>query len=760
MSRFSLLWLMGLSELLACGAPVDDASATATPALSTPTPVAELLSPIPFSTTGRIPNTTCRLSRFAEPPSQYELKRVFPDLYFDHPLQLVSPPDGSGLLYVAEKQGRIFAFDPSEESPVAIPVFDISGRVDSTTNQDMGLLSFVFHPLFGVTGTLVVHYTAANPFRVVVSRFPRSKDDPLTFDVSAEEVILEVPLDAYSHNGGTVAFGPDGFLYVSLGDGGGQRDPYRNAQDLGDLHGKVLRIDVDHPSPEQGYSVPADNPFVGIEGARPEIWALGLRNPFRMSFDRKTGDLWLGDVGQDAWEEVDIIVRGGNYGWSMMEGNHCYRPDEECAPELYLPPVWEYPHTEGTCVIGGVVYRGKQFEELDGQYIYADYSNGRVFALRSRDGVALENRILFDSGTVPVALGEDQAGEVYLVSHGGGLQQLVRVETQNNPFPFPQRLSETRCFVDVPGRVPAPGVLPYDVNSPLWSDGEAKRRWVALPGLERMNNPAEGPWTFPEGTIFFKDFGVYTIEGDVSSFRLLETRLLMTLGDEWRGYSYRWQEDQKDAVLLEGSFTESVDITTYSGEVLPHQHDYPSRANCQQCHTPAAGYALGIRTGQLDPDFQRDHLAEQGWLTQPLPEMLERFIWTNPTDESLDVTLRARSYLAANCSHCHQPGGPTPSRMDLRFEIPLNLMGVCDVPSAYGDLGLEDLKIVEPGSPDTSAMVLRMEKGDTYRMPPLATHMVDERGSQVIRQWIQSLITCPNPASPLEIEAPSDHSVE
>ena len=758
----SLGWMV-LAMCVACGEVSDDGSLTGTPAPSTGTPTPAILPPTPSPVTGRTPNTTCLLTRFAEPPSQYELRRVFPDLFFDHPVQLVSPQDGSGLLYVAEKQGRIFAFDPAETAPVAIPVFDISGRVDSTTNQDMGLLSFAFHPLFSVNGTLIVHYTAANPFRVVISSFPREEGDPLAFDAAAERVILEVPLDAYSHNGGTVAFGPDGYLYISLGDGGGQRDPYRNAQDLGDLHGKVLRIDMDHPTDKQEYGVPEDNPFVGVEGARPEIWALGLRNPFRMSFDRKTGELWLGDVGQDAWEEVDLIVRGGNYGWSMMEGDHCYRPDEGCTPELYVAPVWEYAHSEGTCVIGGVVYRGHEFPELQGQYLYADYSNGRVFALRSQEGVALENRILYDSGAVPVALGEDEAGEVYVVSHGGGLQQLVRVDTEENPPAFPQRLSETGCFVDVPGRVVAPGVLPYQVNSPLWSDGEIKRRWVALPGMATMGNTAQGPWTFPEGTLFFKDFGVYTVEGDESSFRLLETRLLMTRGGEWRGYSYRWQEDQRDATLLEGGLTEMVEITTRTGDVTTHQHDYPSRGNCQQCHTPAAGYVLGVQTGQLAGHDEEDplrHLEETGWLSEPLPESLEVFRWPTPLDESESLERRARSYLAANCSHCHQPGGPTASAMDLRFEIPLNLMGVCDIPSAYGDLGLEDLHIVEPGSPDTSVMVLRMENTDVYRMPPLASHVVDVDGVQVVRQWIQSLSTCPNPTSPVDIEVPSASSAE
>ena len=268
---------------------------------------------------------------------------------------------------------------------------------------------------------LFVHYSAANPRRSVVSRFSFSS----SADPDSELVILEVEQPYPNHNGGQLAFGPDGYLYIGLGDGGSGGDPQRNGQDTSTLLGTILRIDVSDATAEQPYAIPPDNPFAD-GGGRPEIWAYGLRNPWRFSFDRETGDLWAGDVGQNRWEEIDVIQRGGNYGWNAMEGNHCFRPPDNCRQEGMIPPVWEYPLEDDACsVIGGYVYRGAAIPWLTGVYVYGDFCTGQVFGLRYNDGAVAEHKLLADAGLRIASFGQDNDGELYLLSQGEGIFRLA-----------------------------------------------------------------------------------------------------------------------------------------------------------------------------------------------------------------------------------------------------------------------------------------------------------------------------------------------
>ena len=267
---------------------------------------------------------------------------------------------------------------------------------------------------------LYIYYSAANPRRSVVSRFNYNK----TVSPNSELVILEVEQPYPNHNGGQLAFGPDGYLYIGLGDGGSAGDPQRNGQDTSTLLGTILRIDVSEATAEQPYAIPSDNPFAD-GGGRPEIWAYGLRNPWRFSFDRETGELWAGDVGQNRWEEIDIIERGGNYGWNVLEGNHCFRPSEDCQQEGMIPPVWEYPLEDDACsVIGGYVYRGAAIPWLTGVYVYGDFCTGQVFGLR-REGADFTNHLLADTGLRIASFGQDNDGELYLLSQGEGIFRLV-----------------------------------------------------------------------------------------------------------------------------------------------------------------------------------------------------------------------------------------------------------------------------------------------------------------------------------------------
>ena len=355
------------------------------------------------------------------PRVNLRLEPVLAGMEFDAPTNFVQFP--AGFVLVSEQDGRVLGFNETalqQEHIFYTDFLDIRDRVNDRGWEE-GLLGMTLSP--HNKGHLFVHYSAANPRRSVVSRFSGS----LSADPDSELVILEVEQPYANHNGGQIAFGPDGHLYVALGDGGAAGDPQRNGQDTSTLLGTILRIDVSGATAQQPYVIPPDNPFAD-GGGRPEIWAYGLRNPWRFSFDRETGELWTGDVGQNRWEEIDIIERGGNYGWNAMEGAHCFRPASDCESEDFIPPVWEYSLDGDACsVIGGYVYQGAAIPELVGAYVYGDFCTGEIFGLR-RDGGSAVNRLLLDTGLRIASFGEDNGGELYVLSQGEGIFRLVADE--------------------------------------------------------------------------------------------------------------------------------------------------------------------------------------------------------------------------------------------------------------------------------------------------------------------------------------------
>jgi len=365
----------------------------------------------------------------AQPKLAFE--PAFPKLPgFRSPIFMTHIPDDSDRLLVAEQSGRIHWFENKPDVDKTTLACDLSGRIKSGGEE--GLLGVAFHPRFKENRQIFVHYTANdNPLRNVIARL--TMDETRTKILPASrEVVLEVTQPESNHNGGMIAFGKDGFLYIALGDGGGGGDRHGligNGQNKNTLLGKILRIDIDQKDAGKAYAIPKDNPFVGEAGTRPEIFALGLRNPWRFSFDRKTGDLWAGDVGQNAWEEIDIIEKGKNYGWNIMEGNHSFRKKraEDHAGEL-TPPVAEHPHGQANCITGGYVYRGKAIPALDGWYVYGDYASRLVWVLRINDGKPTAPKYICQAPGSPSSFGEDQAGEVYLVSYSGGLFRLVEAK--------------------------------------------------------------------------------------------------------------------------------------------------------------------------------------------------------------------------------------------------------------------------------------------------------------------------------------------
>jgi glucose/arabinose dehydrogenase len=346
---------------------------------------------------------------------------------FQRPTFVTGAGDGSGRLFVLEKRGTVRIVRGGQVADE--PFLDIRSRVTSSGNEQ-GLLGLAFHPRFAENGRFFVYYTAADGGANTLAEFRVSSADPDRADPASGRVLFAIPDQYSNHNGGMLAFGPDGFLYVALGDGGGAGDPLRSAQDLANPLGSILRIDVDAP-PAAGlaYAIPSDNPFVGRAGARPEIWAYGLRNPWRFSFDRQTGDLWIADVGQNAREEVDFQPAGSpggqNYGWSIMEGTACYRPTSGCESSGLILPVFEYTHSDGCSITGGYVYRGAAFPALRGAYFAADYCTGAAWAIR-REGERVRADRLPDFPTGISSFGEDDAGELYIVrDQPGTLERLV-----------------------------------------------------------------------------------------------------------------------------------------------------------------------------------------------------------------------------------------------------------------------------------------------------------------------------------------------
>lgn len=650
------------------------------------------------------------------------LERVFGSLSPRRPVGLLQAPQRDDRWYLLERSGRILTF--LDTTNLAVESFaDLSERMDDS-EFETGLLGMAFHPDFASNGWVFVSYVTRidGRWRSRISRFSATSS---RLDPNSERVVLQFDQPYANHNGGHLSFGPDGHLYASFGDGGDAGDPGRRGQDRSNLFGTFIRIDVD----QLPYRVPTDNPFVdeGSSNVRPEIWAYGFRNPWRFSFDRSTGTLWTGDVGQERREEVDIVQAGGNYGWSELEGSLCFR-SSECSVGDTILPVAEYGHDEGISITGGFVYRGRAIPELEGVYLYADFGTGILWGLfeNPRTGQR-EPRTLLSTGLSISAFGESNDGEIYLLGYGdsGSIHRLV--PRGSSPQSLPERLSETGCFdSERPDRA-AGGLIEYEVSAPLWSDGARKRRWVAIPDDAQTRVLEDGRLELPVGAVLVKEF-----ERDR---RKLETRFLVRHDDgDWAGYTYVWNDDQSDAVLAR------------SGSTLDHagrSWSVPSRGQCLQCHTAAAGRVLGFRTEQLERAGDGrllDDLAEVGWLDRPMvdgrPPPLPRL------DSDAPLSERARAYLDGNCAGCHRPGGPGRGPMDLRHATAFPLQGLCDGRPANGDLGIANARIFAPGSPERSVLLARMSRRGLGQMPPLGTHDVDPAGTALIREWIRATGEC------------------
>lgn len=351
------------------------------------------------------------------------IETAFPNLSFNRPVDLQHSGDQSNRLFVVEQAGIIFSFDNNNSISEKNIFLDIRSRVDDRFNEE-GLLGLAFHPSFSENGYFFVNYTASNPDRTVISRFQMSSDSPNTADPTSEFILLEYEQPYSNHNGGQVSFGPDGYLYIAVGDGGSANDPQNNGQNLKTLLGSILRIDVDHQANGLPYTIPSDNPFAGNqEDFREEIYAYGLRNPWRFSFDPETTWLWTGDVGQNKYEEIDIIEKGGNYGWKFKEGFHNFSGSTS---QPLIEPIWEYDHAQGdVSVTGGFVYRGNSAISLSGKYIYADYASGRIWSLDFSDLDHPSNTLIHQANFQISSFGTDEDNELYICGFDGKIYKFL-----------------------------------------------------------------------------------------------------------------------------------------------------------------------------------------------------------------------------------------------------------------------------------------------------------------------------------------------
>ena len=363
-------------------------------------------------------------------PLPLKVERAFPNLRLQRPIVITHPGDGTDRLFVVSQLGMVYVMPNDQNVQEPAMFLDISERVVFNPKEnEEGLLGLAVHPKYKQNGEFFLYYTTTDaPHTSVVSRFRVSKDDPNRADAGFEEELIRIPQPFWNHNGGGLAFGPDGMLYIALGDGGKADDPMGNGQNLGTLLGSILRIDVDHKDEGKAYAIPKDNPFVGKAGARGEIWAYGIRNVWGISFDRATDALWVGEVGQNLWEEVNIIVKGGNYGWNIRESFHKFKPkgttpEEDAEPhEGMIDPIWEYHHDVGKSVTGGYVYRGPRLKQLQGKYLCADYVTNGIWALDydyKQQQLAGVYSIPEQMNMPIICFGEDRDGEVYFTTDFG-----------------------------------------------------------------------------------------------------------------------------------------------------------------------------------------------------------------------------------------------------------------------------------------------------------------------------------------------------
>jgi putative heme-binding domain-containing protein len=709
----------------------------------------------------RVPWTTSKIHGTPEPPLPYRVERAFPSLTFSHPMEVAVIP-GTNRLVVIEEGGKLHSF-PNDDSVGRADAFGDLAKFDAVITQAYAL---TFHPRFAANRLMYVWGIADKPDKsskhegTRIIEFKVTEDSPPQLDLTSGRVVFSWAFGG--HNGGNMRFGPDGMLYIGTGDGGFADPPDGkvSGQDISDVLASILRIDVDHPDAGRNYGIPKDNPFVTTPKARGEVWAYGLRNPWRLSFNPKTGDLYAGDVGWELWEMVHRIQRGGNYGWSLTEGGkQDVRPDRLAGPSPILPPLAVHSHEEAASITGGEFYHGTKFADLQGAYIYGDWQMGTFWALKAEGDRVTELREICRSALMPVGFGVAEDGELLICDYGNsGLWRLARNPNAGKKSNFPRRLSETGLFSNAAKQIPSPGVVPYQINVERWADHATAQRWAGLPadlGVtvadKSLGVMEPGRWVFPEGTVMAKTYAMEMERGNPATSRRIETQVLHFDGVLWGAYSYKWNAEQSDAELVQArgdEITISVKDKTAPGGELKQKWRFFSRVECLRCHNPWDNYAPGFAALQLDrvtPEAtgrQLDVFQQLG-LTPAQPKLAD------PHGKIGSLEVRARSYLHANCSTCHRFNGGGAVPTFLNIEVLLKEAKLIDFKPVQGDLGMPDARVIARGDPARSALLYRMASEGRGHMPYLGSKLVDDKGLLLVRDWIAGM--SPNPKDVSEV---------
>ena len=749
-------------------------------------------------------NTTLALPADLPVATGYTTQNALGTLTFNAPIDVASPPGVTNRLFVIERNSgiQIVNLVTLTKSTFLDLATYLSGQsTPLETGSESGILSVAFHPNYHQNGYFYVFFSLniSGQLHQRVARF-RATGTAGNYNAattalgSTQQPLISQRDEAGNHNGGDMAFGADGYLYISVGDEGPQYDGGDNGRRIAkDFFGAILRLDVDQkpanlvPNPHDEsstatvgdsawhpgtYRVPADNPFVNlpVDGGgnstyngftfpnnrvRTEIYSIGYRNPWRMSFDPPTGRLFVADVGQDIYEEVSIVANGTNGGWSWREGLHAITPaTAPFTPPVGFtsnPPFFEYDHFNdgggsgndaiiyGSSITGGVVYRGDRLPELLGDYLLADYNTGFIVAVRQNPNLTWTARRLATDANIS-GFGTDPRNNDALLCDiaAGTVKRLARSGTTGtNP---PATLSATGAFSNLATLTPNAGIVDYEPNVEFWSDYAIKSRWFAIKNLtDTVGFSANGNWTLPTGMVWIKHFDIETTRGVSATRRKLETRFLVKTATDIYGLSYKWRDDQSEADLVaEDGLSQLIPASS------PAQTwRYPSRTECRICHTSVAGFALSFNTRQLNGTHpygalvpnQISALSSAGYFAAPPANVNTLPFFAAADDETKSREFRVRSYLAVNCVQCHQPGGAATGNWDARATT------LTDAANLINGLlvnhgGDTDNRWAVPNDTAHSMILKRLQGAGVPRMPPLATNELDPAAIQLLTDWI------------------------
>jgi len=697
--------------------------------------------------------TTSKVVGTPEPPSPFLVEHRFPKLKFKNPVEM-RPIPGTDRLLVMELAGRIVSFPDRQDVAALDPVLDLKQHKPAISNA----YGFAFHPKFLENRTCFISYIQGpQATGTKVCRYRFSSMDPPTIDPKSRQEVFRWP--SGGHNGAAMRFGPDGYLYITAGDGVGPNppDPPNNGQDCSNYFSTLIRIDVDHTDPGRTYRVPPDNPFINTKGVLPEIWAYGFRNPWKLSFDRKSGDLFVSDVGWELWEFIYRIQKGGNYGWSIVEGRQPVNTHFKRGPTPILPPTVDHPHSESASITGGEFYYGKRLPSLVGQYVYGDYETGKLwsFGWDAKAKKVLGQRELVDTSLRVICFSYDTSDDLLLMDYTGGtIHRLAPNPKRGQRSRFPRRLSQTGLFASTAEHRLAPGVISYDVAAQPWHDGATSQRAIAVPGTQAIT--AEAKWQFPAGTVVLKTLLLNLAGNPANKTRggptRIETQLMHYDGDAWRGYGYRWNSEQSDADLIDSAGVDAhfqvPDGATprKPAASLRQTWHFASRVECVRCHNPWSGHVLGFNAAGLDRATPGDSpgsnqlasLTQQGLFDRPLSGS-KTPVLADPYDTSQPTDRRARSFLHVNCSHCHRLHAGSAVLAYMHADLSLAATRMLDAKPTQGTFGIREAKIIAPGDPLRSMLYLRVSKLGRGRMPHIGSEVVDRAAADLIRTWIADL---------------------